>query len=103
MIPHDLQRLISLSRRAGIVTLAQFEVLAFIAEHDGPLDDSKIAARCGISRTGSLHITRRLHKLEFIERHVTQTRYADGRITLSPLGRAWFESVGISTPVTIQP
>ena len=32
MIPHDLQRLISLSRRAGIVTLTQFEVLAQLVD-----------------------------------------------------------------------
>ena len=98
MTPQKFQRLITSARKAGVVTLSQIEVLATIATHDGPtpLSDKTIAARCGISRTGVCHITRRLQSLEFVTRHVTQSKLPDARITLSPLGRAWFESVGIA-------
>ena len=98
MSPQKFHRLVTSARKAGVVTLSQIEVLATIALHDGPLSDARIAALCGISRTGACHITRRLHRLEFIDRHVTQSKLPDARITLSPLGRAWLESVGITNP-----
>jgi DNA-binding MarR family transcriptional regulator len=101
----QFHRLIRSARKAGVSTIPQIEVLATIAMQDDAthLSDKALAARCGLSRTGAAHITRRLHALEFIDRHVTQSKLDDARISLSPLGRAWFESIGISCPVISRP
>ena len=103
MTPQKFHKLVTSARKAGIISLSQVEVLAAIALHGGSINHAALAAQCGISRTGAAHITRRLHALEFIDRHVTQSNRADARITLSHLGRAWLESVGISLSETTTP
>lgn len=97
MNPAQFQRLVTSARKAGIATLSQLSCLLYIARHGGSIPHSEIATHCAISRTGACHMTRRLHELEFITRIVTHRTIDNAQISLSPLGRAWLESVGISS------
>ena len=100
MIPHDVQRLISLSRRAGIVTLTQFEVLAYIATNPGEVTHCDIYNACGLSKNSGSKIAQTLEGLEFVTRRITPAKSGCPEpsvfIAISPLGRAWLASVGVT-------
>jgi DNA-binding MarR family transcriptional regulator len=96
MNPAKFERLVSSARKAGIATLAQLSCLIYIANHGGGINHYQMAADCRLSRTGACHMTRRLHELEFITRVTGPGQTNEVEISLSPLGRAWLESVGIS-------
>ena len=100
MTPHDLQLLIRLSRRAGIVTLTHFEVLAFIAQTPGEVTHCDIYNACGLSKNSGTKIAHVLEGLEFVTRRVTPAKSGCPKpsvfISISPLGRAWLASVGVA-------
>lgn len=96
MNPAKFERLVSSARKAGISTLSQLSCLIYIANRGGSITHCQLSAGCKISRTGACHMTRRLHELEFITRVVSHGRNDDAEISLSPLGRAWLESVSIT-------
>ena len=100
MTPHDLQRLIRRSRLAGIATLTQFEVLAFIAGSPGEVTHHDIYLACNLSTNAGQQIALALESRELVTRRITPAK--SGRpepsvfVSISPLGSAWLESVGVT-------
>lgn len=96
MTPEKFTRLVASARKAGIVTISQLACIIHLYSH-GTVTYITLCAHCRISRTGAAHMTRHLADLEFIAVSThTPGSHAPRQISLTPLGRAWLESVGIS-------
>lgn len=100
MTPQNLQLLITRSRRAGLVTLSQFEVLAFIAASSAEVTHHDIYVACDLSTNSGHKIALALERRGFITRRVTPAKSGCPEpsvfIAISHLGRAWLASVGVA-------